>query len=926
VPCWRILAMAGALGWAGTASAVDVGATLKGTVYDTDGIEFPHAEVSISSPSYLGGSNQLTDDEGRYQFVALPPGEYVVHVEAPSFKPFESAPITVQLNATVRLDVTIVGSDKSDVITVEAKAPVIDVQKTQTGQTMSAEFLRDLPTARDYQSAIALAPGMVGTDHAQGGFDSSNQYYIDGVNTTDPVTNTFSANMNYDAIDSIEVITGAMDAEYGKAMGGAFNIVTKSGGNQFHGDAFLTYADQNFVIAPTLAGDSTDKYFNQSLSLNLGGPIIKDKIWFYSSIEGDRYVNALSIDPEVPRDLSRFPLIPRDYHSIYLFGKITAAPSSENRIAVQAQGDPTVINNTEQSPWTLPSGETEQDQGGYILTATHTFTPSSKSLLTTQVYFEKSVINYHSILWKQCKNYDEFGACTDDFSDTEYMGETVGHGFFGYSGNDFSSGEFPYAEITQRYRASVSSSFQQFFDLLGEHKAKVGIEADLMKSHDVWPGLENGYEYWTAPQAPDGTIDYNDIADYTPVQKYQYVSNLETKQTGTTLSAYVEDVWNPIKRLTLRPGVRLDIPALKNDVGDTVLKVTTISPRFGGAFDVTGDGKTAIHAYYGRFYDNGFLGVASILDKKSQASGQYSWDPHNNDWSTTPDYTTSSTFLQSPDLRNPYMDQYNAGISHQIGDAWALDATLVYKYAHRFWEDDEVNSIWNADGTDVIGYRNGVAEQMYRLRTPDDTYTRYTSFELKANHQFTKDFEMLVSYTYSRAYGTNSGDQATGVHDITQQYQYEIGLLDYDTPHAVKMSGSYDKDDVLTIGRLHAGYSLGFNQDIESGSLYRPIVWNDYYGSYNNYESVSDGRYRLPMYADTDVRADLSFGVAGSDPDSEIATWGLGADIYNVFNDRTITSVNTEFGPAGDGTMGDFGAVTSRQDRRNFAINVHGEF
>jgi hypothetical protein len=903
---------------AAPAFAVDTNATLKGVVTDAEGLPVPSAEVLVESPNYLGGANLLTDEEGRYRFITLPPGVYSLRIIHPSFAPWESGPLKIALGSTVVIDVTLASRGTGETITVISAAPAIDVESTHTGVVLDAEFLKDIPTGGDYQSAIEMAPGVVdlgsGNPNSHGGFDSSNQFYIDGVNTTDPMTNTFSMNMNFDAIESIEVLTGGMDAEYGRALGGAFNIVTKSGGNEFEGTASLFYSDSAMVVAPLLEGDSADTFLAESANFNLGGPILKDKIWFFGSVEARRSVRATSVDPEIVRDLDRFPMQPRDYRSIYLFGKITAQPSPEHRISLHAQADPTSIDNVIQDPYTLPSGEAIQNQGGWILSIGHQYTPSQRLLLESQLYYQTSTIDRISVLWEDCTNFDDQGGCTDDFTGTTYLGEPVTGSWFGWDADDFSAGERAFSSINRRYRVSATSALTYYFDALGEHEAKFGVQGELLTTSTVYPGLDEGYYYYTNAGDP------NDLNGYTPVLKTVYDSNLQAKLTGTILSWYVQDVYQPVPRLTLRPGVRFDAPTLQNDVGDVVIQRLTAAPRFGVAYDLTGDGKTSAHAFYGRFYDTGFLGIADILNKGESGYSDYYWDEEAGDWSDTPSTGTSGTFLAHDDLRNPYSDEYNIGLSRQVGDGWGLDATFIYERSQNFWEDDEVNLIWNEDGTGVIGYRNGVNEAIYRLRTPDDTYTTYTSLETVLRRSFSDRFGVLASYAWSRSYGTNSYDQASYVHDIPQQYQYEIGLLDYDIPHNVKLAGSYTNPEVYRIGKLTGGYTLGWNTFAQSGLTYRPIVENSFYGGANNFIDTGNGRYRLPMLARTDVRVALDFVY------KKTTDLMIGANCFNVFNDRTITEVNTEYIPDATGDEQPFGEIFDRLDARRFELFARGEF
>ncbi len=943
---WRLvraMALLGALFLALPAWAVDLNATLKGVVRDGEDLPIPGVELVLSSPALQGDRTTTTDPEGRYRFTPLPPGDYVVRASKKGFERFESVVLKVPVATTVQYDIVLLpeGEAGMEIEVVEA-APAVDTERVNTGVVLDYDFLKDVPTGRDYQSAVQLTPGVVGgaNPNVHGAFYSSNQYYIDGVNVTDPMTNTFSTNMNFDAIDSVQVLTGGLDAEYGRSLGGAINVVTKSGGNDFAGQVNLTYHQgPAMVLARPIEeyGDRFDSNLEEQVVLNLGGPIRKDKVWFFGSVQADRLVSTISFDTEqIPRDLDRYPMLPRDWRSLYWFGKITAQPTTAHRVWIQAQGDPTWIDNVAQDPYTLPSGEQFWYQGGWLGSVGHQWTPNQSVLLETQAYFQRSVLNTYSMLWKHCQEFRDVSIgfdCAHDFVGMEYAGEPVPPSFYGNGPDDFSAGEYTDSNFNIRNRASLTSSLTLFAnELLGEHRFKTGFQGELLRSREVWPGQAvDGLPYYTYDEShdPEGLGPTNPFA-YVPDTLYLWDNPWELSFTGYLVSGYVQDVWKPVPRLTLRPGLRLDYSAMRNEDDKTtkvvekpevVFDSITLAPRFGAAYELTDDGRTSAHLAYGRFYDSGFLVLSSLLQRTSQSVSGYAWDPEIRDWDfDNPIFTTSDLFLKHSDLRNPYSDEIDAGIAREIGPGTLLDVTFVYEQARRFWEDDEVNLIWNDDGTQVIGYRNGRNEAVYRLRTPDNTFTRYTSIETQILRSQGDNLNYLVSYVFSRAYGTNSADQATANLDIPEQRPYEIGLLAYDVRHNVKTSGSYTEPRVFRVGRTRGGYVVGWNYYLQSGTPYRPLAFNNYYNAYMNAIGPRTGRYRLPAQSQLDLRAGLTLDY------DDRTNWMLGVDVFNVFNDREITSVSTAYDPDATVEESNFGAVLTRQSPRRLQISIRGQF
>lgn len=430
------------------ALAVELTGQIIGTVEDTEGLGVPGVVINLSSEKLQGGKNVESDIDGRFRFLGLPPGEYNLDAQKAGFATAKAA-TRVSAGQTTRVDLQLRLVQAGEEIIVLETKPVVDTTSTRQGTTVTKDMLRDIPNpGRSYQSATSLAPGVTdngtGNPNMRGAVSYGNQYYVDGVNTTDPLTNTFSMNMNLDAIEEVQVITGGMDAEYGRAMGGAVNIVTRSGGNDFEGDFQLLYnADWLQIYTPLpdeiealdinedgVLDDSEIADNNEIMvAVNAGGPIMKDQLWFFAGAQ----VNAITSQPALAGDVyTNRPegqeVQSEEWRSAYLFGKLTYKPAQNHRLWLHGQADPTNIDNASRAILTtLPSAEDWWQQGGWILSAGHNWTPDDRTVVETQLSSSNSFIRLRPMAWQDCTSYDDAGWCEQAYDLQGEDGAWVGN-------------------------------------------------------------------------------------------------------------------------------------------------------------------------------------------------------------------------------------------------------------------------------------------------------------------------------------------------------------------------------------------------------------------------------------------------------------------------------------------------------------------
>ena len=238
---------------------------IEGRLSDSAGGVLVGASVSATSPRLQGTRTAVTDSAGHFRIPQVPPGEYVVRAGLLGFREAGKT-ATVRLDGTVQVDFALEPLRTEDVL-VSGEAPSIDHASTTTGTSYTSSVITRLPVSRNYADIVRSNPG-VSTDRGvtqgrslsltvYGATSAENQWIIDGVNTTNVFRGVQGKAINNEFVEEVEVKTGGYEAEYGRAFGGVINVITKSGGNEYHGDAFV-YFDSTDTAAEQVfeEGDS----------------------------------------------------------------------------------------------------------------------------------------------------------------------------------------------------------------------------------------------------------------------------------------------------------------------------------------------------------------------------------------------------------------------------------------------------------------------------------------------------------------------------------------------------------------------------------------------------------------------------------------------------------------------------------------------
>ena len=486
--------------------------SIEGTVSDTNGAAVPGATISVTSPNLIRSQTAVTDDSGHFRFPTLPPGRYVITIEATKgFAKFEQSDIEVNLSKTSSFDIKLQAQGASASVNVSGTSgAAVDVSSNTTGTNVSSDQFSNFPTSRTVQGLYNIAPTVARSglrdasgrdrDPSVGGASGpENNYILDGVNTTDPGFGGGGANLPFEFVQEVEVKTGAYGAEYGRSTGGIFNVITKSGTNEFHGDIFGYFSTKGLVRAVKhlpFTGSAANGYSEADLGVDIGGPIVKDKLWFFGAFN--------------PQNRTNYYLTQTFHNQVtnkvktpFYAGKLTYSLNQNNTINFSTFGDFTTVKGfLATGALTNVSGfgsdptafEGKQQTGGhnYAIRLNSTLSPKWILEVSGGLHFQRAntipqatdqplindtfaILQSNGSVAPVTQSGDLFGPAggSTGFLDYVYVpsGGTLQRGFlrgsgFGLFGNQ------------TRDRYELSARFQNF---VGKHTMKYGFEASRNK-------------------------------------------------------------------------------------------------------------------------------------------------------------------------------------------------------------------------------------------------------------------------------------------------------------------------------------------------------------------------------------------------------------------------------------------------------------
>jgi hypothetical protein len=846
--------------------------TIQGTIEDPNGAVVPSATVTATNPqrSYTA----TTDSDGKYTFTALPPGLYVVTATGTGFGTVERKDVSVELGRVlqVNLKMEVAGVAGGNVTITSNDDPIVDVTSTKTATNVTQAEFDVLPKNLGFSSAINVAPGTRSEAKANGfqidgASGSENVFVVDGLDVTRVFGGTLgsSKNIPFDFVKEVQIKSAGYEAEFGGATGGVINVVTRSGSNEFHGEGRIEYqtntliADPNVVNRRRPTNTSTSEFFKPnedayrfvSPVVSLGGPIVRDRLWFFSSWAPQyqrtlQPLDLVSVTAGAPSEvfLNRRD-IPYKTKNDYFITRFDYTPFSKLSVngafinsPVKSHGSPTRIGGATNQTTSLTTfnDPTYIDKGGFTpswqLSTSLTYTPTSNIVLSFRAgrnYLNDKGTNYGVPL--NTTRIDISNACSSTITNAVVGGQPCGAGTTSTGTPVIPNNLATLFDITKRtnYNADVTWIKRIFGQ---QHNIKGGYQYTKL-ANSILSENSGGYlQFFFGQSVTVGGVKFGfDNASNANTNYGYYTTNI----TGTAGAAqsnnqalFAQDQWQIHPRVTLNVGIRFEKEFLPTypinlanhpslvagdleERGDFLVKFgwgDKIAPRLGVAWDVKGDGKLKVYGSFSLFYDTMKYDLA-----RASGGGEFWLQSYYT--LTSPDFRNTS--IQNPtgtrfrgpiDLRLPAVSfggdppsidpnlkpmrerEYTVGADY----AWTRDllfsARLTRKQLDTAIDDVGISIDGVGEFFTVANPGIGIGDTFYHA---PKAIRNYTGLELRVDKRFTNNWYANLSYIYSKLYGNYGGlassDENGRANPNINRYFDDLAL-------------SYDNFGHLTNGRL----------------------------------------------------------------------------------------------------------------------------
>jgi len=752
------------------------GATLNGTVSDSSGAGVPNANVSIKNTATGVERNVTSDADGFYSAPNLLPGTYEVTISASGFSTAVQSGLTLTVGAVQALNIPLKIGHATEKVEVVAIAPDVQLASSALSAEVDSTTERELPlNGRDWTQLATLQPGVTGVRVEAGASNRGNRgygtllsisghqpfennYRLNGVSINDYSNgspgSSLGVNLGVDAVQEFSVLTSNYTAEYGRASGGVINGITKSGTNDFHGDAYYFIRDKvldakNYFDDPT---QPIPPFHRDQFGVAGGGPIIKNKTFIFGDYEGIRQRKSDTFSDIVPSAAARAGTLCSQPDGTCTTSTITVDPKVVPYLGFYPLPNAGIIGNGDTGNF-VTSGVERLSENYFTLRGDHRF--SDKDSLAVSYFYDKAPLTMPDALvdtltqnftFRQMGSVEETHLFSAGVANTARIGYsrvaamvTAPFAALNPLAKDPSLGALPgkfSPEIVisgggivtmDGALGTVSSDIltwnsYQFYDdaffTRGTHTIKVGFAVERMQNDEFSGGVP-----------PNGSFKFDSLSTFLQNQPHSLLIDdpattrpINVRQT--LFGAYVQDDWHARSNLTLNFGVRYEPVTLPTDAHGTFAVLTSLTspaetpvktlwasnqtlhnfePRIGFAWDPFHNGKTAVRGGFGIFdvlplsweYTHGSTGVLPYqLQKGVTTLPPGSFPTGAVGLAQTVDLTTVGVRYVEQNPHRNYALNWNLNIQHEI--ASNLTAAIAYVGSHA------VHSPFSTDDSNMV--------------------------------------------------------------------------------------------------------------------------------------------------------------------------------------------------------------------------------
>jgi hypothetical protein len=868
--------------------------SIIGRVTDDSGAVLPGVTVALKSDAIVGTQSSVSNEQGLYRFPALPPGSYNLAFSLAGFTTLNRQGLKVSVGGTLEENVSLKVGGMAEELTVEGESPVVDTTSNQVSTNYDKDWVRNAPLRRfTFFDLINSAPGVTpdtstsSRSTSLGSNATDNSYQLDGTDFTAPLTGAAWPWPNTDAIEEIEVLSLGAPAEYGNLQGAVFNVVTRQGGNTFHGDVNAYLQTQGLTSSNTSEEQDGGQPYNRDkfndVTAQIQGPVLRDKLWFFASYQYQRdYESQAGTPAEFPArsDADR------------VFFKLNYQITAKHKLMFAYHDDFYRIPGRA-TAFTAPSTITVEN--GHNPSPNLTYT----GVLSDKTYIEARYSGFYG----------------KDHGDPLESGEPRVKPRF----SDFDTGE-------------ITGGIYSWYDGTSDKTAfafKLSHFADsfLGASHDFKFGVQynsGGSDYVTGPN------DY--IYTYSGVPAYGY-TQLPWHEGGhmNALGFYADDTVRLSDRFNLNLGLRFDtskgsfksFPVLDkqgNPTGqnspavDELFTWNSVSPRIGFNWKVTGDGRTVLKAHYGRYYrgivTGEFDNVVPSVTPRFIFDGTYDAAGNPNGTELVSDNTNLRI---DSGFKNPYTDQFIVSFERELFKNVGVQASYVYKRGEDYGGWTDVGGTYvqvpyvDNQGQDASGQTftvskltNDPADRIFLLTNPGGMFSRFSGLTLQVMKRMSDNWQLTTSLVVSKSTGRIGSSQGSptanqnGTAGVFGQNPNDFlnsdGRLIADRPVVFKTQLVY---------QLPAGFLIGANFTFEKGRPWARQVRVPGLGVSTVILAEQVGERRVADWTLLDLRLQKEFKLGQS------ANFAVFMDALNLLNDDANESVGNRIG-----TTANFGEPT----------------